>query len=152
APPPRNRNSPRGRKPLRKRAAPAHRAWSARGSSSRARHARPGAPMQLAPMRNARARAFSLAVVLSLATAFASLPCACSGSAGYSGRYQAGVGDGRFTLDFKGGNKVKVSIGTASKVDELSHDCVYEVHEDRITFTTDEPMGVPMTLKIEGDT
>jgi hypothetical protein len=81
----------------------------------------------------------------------------CSGSsAGLSGRYQAKEGTGKdagvVTIDFKGGNKVNVSLGTAEKEEQLTHHCVYTVNGQKITVTTDEPMGVPMSLLIEGDT
>jgi hypothetical protein len=81
----------------------------------------------------------------------------CSGSpAGLSGRYQAREGTGKdagvVTIDFKGGNKVNVSLGTAEKEEQLTHHCVYTVDGNKLTMTTDEPMGVPMSLLIEGNT
>jgi hypothetical protein len=81
----------------------------------------------------------------------------CSGSpAGLSGRYQAREGTGRdagvVTIDFKGSNTVNVSLGTAEKEEQLTHHCVYTVNGNKLTVTTDEPMGVPMSLLIEGNT
>ena len=73
----------------------------------------------------------------------------CSGSAGgFSGRYEADLGGGSAVLDFQGGNKVNVSL--VSGTDSLTHHCVYTISDDKMLITTDEPMGVPMHLIIDG--
>ena len=75
----------------------------------------------------------------------------CSGSAGgFSGKYVADLGGGSAVLDFQGGNKVDdVSLVTGK--DEMTHHCVYAIADDKMLITTDEPMGVPMNLIIDGD-
>lgn len=76
----------------------------------------------------------------------------CSSStSGYSGRYEAEMEGGKFRIDFEGGNKAKVSI-VAPDGQAISHNCVYAINGTKMTFTTDEPMGAPMTLTIDGDT
>ena len=90
--------------------------------------------------RRFRARIASIALMLA---------AACSGSAGgFSGRYEADLGEGKAVLDFQGGNKVNVSLVAGS--DSLTHHCVYTITDDKMLITTDEPMGVPMHLIIEG--
>ena len=92
-------------------------------------------------------RLASVAVVLALAAA---IEVGCSGSAGgFSGRYEADLGGGSAVLDFKGGNKVNVSL-VAGK-DEMTHHCIYTIADDTMRITTDEPMGAPMNLIIDGD-
>jgi len=86
---------------------------------------------------------FVLAVSLSAAAA-------CSGSSGgFSGHYEADLGDGTANLDFEGGNKVNVSL--VSGKESLVHHCVYTISDDKMVITTDEPMGVPMHLVVDGD-
>jgi len=98
-------------------------------------------------MRSVRVRLASLALVLSIATA---VEVGCTGSAGgFTGRYEADLGGGSAVLDFQGGNKVNVSL--VSGKDSLTHHCIYVVAEDKMLITTDEPMGVPMNLIIDGD-
>ena len=76
---------------------------------------------------------------------------ACSGSAGgYSGRYEGDMGGGKVWLDFQGGNKVKVSLVSPDGKDTLAHNCVYVLVDGKMTITTDEPMGVPMHLVVDG--
>jgi hypothetical protein len=75
--------------------------------------------------------------------------CGCSCSSGeYSGRYVADMGGGKAVLDFHGSNEVKVSL-ISSTGEEISHNSVYTVKDDKMFITTDEPMGVPMTVVIE---
>ena len=89
----------------------------------------------------------SIAVVLSLATG---IELGCSGSAGgFSGKYVADLGGDSAVLDFQGGNKVCVSL--VSGKDEMTHHCIYTIADDKMLITTDEPMGVPMNLIIDGD-
>lgn len=88
---------------------------------------------------------FALALSLALA-----IEVGCSRSAGgFSGRYEADLGGGSAVLDFQGGNKVNVSL--VSGKDSLTHHCIYAIAEDKMMITTDEPMGVPMSLIIDGD-
>lgn len=79
---------------------------------------------------------------------------ACGGGAGggYSGKYVTDLGGGTATLDFGSDNKVTVTLASDDGKDTLVHHCIYVVSGDKMVVTTDEPMGVPMTLKIEGDT
>ena len=99
------------------------------------------------PKNFVRVRLAPLAFGLSLAIAVAS---GCSGSAGgFSGRYEADLGGGSAVLDFQGGNKVNVSL--VSGKDSLTHHCIYTISDDKMLITTDEPMGVPMNLIIDGD-
>jgi hypothetical protein len=91
-----------------------------------------------------------LRVPLALAAALGIAWSGCSGSGGrFSGRYEADLGGGSAVLDFQGGNKVNVSL--VSGKDSLTHHCIYVVAEDKMLITTDEPMGVPMNLIIDGD-
>ena len=74
----------------------------------------------------------------------------CSGSSdGYSGRYEADMGGGLVVLDFHGRNEVKVSLMSPDGTDAISHNSVYVVVNDKMTITTEEPMGVPMYLVIK---
>ena len=92
----------------------------------------------------------SLSLVLCLASASSFATSSCSaGAGGFSGRYEADLGGGSAVLDFQGGNKVNVSL--VSGKDSLTHHCIYVVAEDKMLITTDEPMGVPMNLIIDGD-
>jgi len=76
---------------------------------------------------------------------------ACSPSAGgFSGRYEADMAGGKVWVDFQGGNKCKVSLVSPDGKDSISHNCVYTINENRMTITTDEPMGVPMHLVVDG--
>jgi hypothetical protein len=79
---------------------------------------------------------------------------ACGGGSGgaYSGTYVTDLGGGTATLEFGSQNKVTVTLASSDGKDKLVHHCIYVVSGDRMVVTTDEPMGVPMTLKIEGDT
>ena len=86
---------------------------------------------------------------LALALVFST---ACSGSSGFSGRYQAAEMGDMVTLDFENGNQVNVWLGPPGAKDSLVHHCIYTVSEDKMVITTDEPMGVPMHLKTVGDT
>jgi hypothetical protein len=94
-------------------------------------------------------RACSILVVAAL-TAVALL--GCSGSVGgYSGHYEADMGGGKVMLDFSGGNKVNVTLASPDGKDSIMHHCVYVVSDGKMVITTDEPMGVPMTLAVAGD-
>jgi hypothetical protein len=89
-----------------------------------------------------------LALVLAAALGIAS--SGCSGSGGrFAGRYEADLGGGSAVLDFQGGNKVNVSLVSGN--DSLTHHCVYAIADDKMMITTDEPMGVPMSLIVDGD-
>ena len=81
----------------------------------------------------------------------------CSGSSGgsagaYSGRYEADMGGGKVLLDFSGSNKVNVTLASPDGKDTIMHHCVYVVSGGKMLITTDEPMGVPMTLTVAGNT
>jgi hypothetical protein len=74
---------------------------------------------------------------------------ACGGSSGLSGTYEAAMPEGgAIRVEFQGGNKAKVSL-VAPGQGELSHNCVYTQNGTKLHFTTDEPMGAPMTLVYE---
>ena len=99
-----------------------------------------------ASYRNRRA---SLSFVFALSVALSVGAASCSGSAGgFSGKYVADMGDGSAVLDFQGGNKVNVSLVSGS--DSLTHHCIYTIADEKMVITTDEPMGVPMHLIIDG--
>ena len=89
-----------------------------------------------------------LSRIASLALALAAFGCSGS-SSGLSGRYEADLGGGSAVLEFHGSNKVDVSL--VSGEDKLTHHCVYTVDGNKLVATTDEPMGVPMHLVIDGD-
>ena len=77
----------------------------------------------------------------------------CSGSSGsYSGIYVADIMGGKAELDFVGGNKVNVSLVSPDGKDRLTHHSVFAIDGNRMLVTTDEPMGVPMHLTIDGGT
>ena len=104
-------------------------------------------------LRSTRARRalFVLAFTLSLASGLAG--CGCSGSKGsFSGRYQASQGTESITLDFRNEERVTVSLTSGDGEEELSHDCRYTVDGRTITITTQEPLGAPLCLTIEGGT
>jgi hypothetical protein len=100
------------------------------------------------PNPRPRIRIAILALSLSLAAGIGAV--GCSGSAGgLSGHYEADMGDGKITLDFSGSNHVNVSL--VSGKDSLTHHCVYTRDGNKLVATTDEPMGVPMHLIVDGD-
>ena len=75
----------------------------------------------------------------------------CSGSSGsYSGLYVADIMGGKAELDFVGGNKVNVSLVSPDGKDRMTHHSVFAIDGNRMLITTDEPMGVPMHLTIDG--
>jgi hypothetical protein len=76
-----------------------------------------------------------------------------SGSSGdFSGRYKAAEMGDRVTLEFQIANQVNVWLGPPGAKDSLVHLCIYAISDDKRVITTDEPMGVPMHLKIAGET
>jgi hypothetical protein len=98
-------------------------------------------------------RFVSFAFALSMATIASIGWSGCSGSSsGFSGRYSADMGGGSVNLDFEGSNKVNVSLVSPDGKDTLTHHCVYTISENRMVITTDEPMGVPMSLIVDGGT
>jgi len=90
----------------------------------------------------------SLALLLAALASTAWTGCSDSPS-GLSGRYEAYLGGGSAVLDFQGGNKVNVSL--VSGQDSLTHHCIYAIADNKMMITTDEPMGVPMNLIIDGN-
>jgi hypothetical protein len=99
------------------------------------------------PKNSHHVRLASIALVLSLAT---SVGTGCSSAeGGFLGKYEADLGGGSAVLDFQGGNKVNVSL--VSGKDEMTHHCIYTIADDKMMITTSEPMGVPMSLIIDGD-
>ncbi len=92
--------------------------------------------------------AFAATFGLAASIVVGSAGCSCS-AGGFSGRYEADLGGGSAVLDFKGGNKVNVSL--VSGKDQMTHHCIYAIADDKMMITTDEPMGVPMSLIIDGD-
>lgn len=103
----------------------------------------------MSPRNCIRSRLASLALALPIATAAGIAAVSCSGSAGgFSGKYEADLGGGSAVLDFQGGNKVNVSL--VSGTESLTHHCIYTISDDKMLITTDEPMGVPMHLIIDG--
>ena len=98
-----------------------------------------------------RCASFALAFTVALASALSG--SGCSGSDGsFSGRYQASQGAESIMLDFQNDERVTISLVSGEGEDELSHACLYTVSGDTITITTEEPLGVPLSLTIEGDT
>ena len=90
-------------------------------------------------------RLATLVLAASLSTA-----AGCSGSSSrFSGHYEADLGDGTANLDFEGDNKVNVSL--VSGKESLVHHCIYTISDNKMVITTDEPMGVPMHLIVDGD-
>jgi hypothetical protein len=99
----------------------------------------------LAGLRESRRSKICIALFLVLA--------ACSGSTGgYSGRYEGDMMGGKVWVDFQGGAKCKVTLVSPDGKDSMSHNCVYVLADGKMTITTDEPMGVPMHLVVDGAT
>ena len=74
----------------------------------------------------------------------------CGGSSELSGTYEAALPDGvRARIVFAEGNKAKVSLLGDGEGEELTHNTVYTKNGNKLHFTTDEPMGVPMDLIYE---
>ena len=100
--------------------------------------------------RSMQDRLARISCALFLVAAASAAWTGCSGPIGeFSGRYEADLGGGSAVLDFQGGNKVNVSL--VSGKDSLTHHCIYAVADNKMMITTDEPMGVPMNLIIDGD-
>ncbi len=96
-----------------------------------------------------RDRLASLSLALCLATASSAGLWGCSSAdGGFSGKYEADLGGGSVVLDFQGGNKVNVSLVSGN--DSLTHHCIYTIADNKMVITTDEPMGAPMHLRIDG--
>lgn len=74
----------------------------------------------------------------------------CGKSSGFSGTYEADMGDGgAVRIAFEGGDKAKVSLIGPDGQGEMSHNSVYTVDGKKLHFTTDEPFGAPMDLIYE---
>jgi hypothetical protein len=74
----------------------------------------------------------------------------CGESSELSGTWEAALPDGvRARIVFADGNKAKVSLLGEGPGEELTHNTVYTKTGNKLHFTTDEPMGVPMNLVYE---
>jgi len=74
----------------------------------------------------------------------------CGESSELSGTWEAALPGGEGArIVFTGGNKAKVSLFGAGPGEELTHNTVYTRTGNKLHFTTDEPMGVPMDLTYE---
>jgi hypothetical protein len=72
----------------------------------------------------------------------------CGESSELSGTWEAALPGGEGArIVFTGGNKAKVSLFGPGA--ELTHNTVYTKTGNKLHFTTDEPMGVPMDLTYE---
>jgi hypothetical protein len=75
---------------------------------------------------------------------------ACGSSSELSGTYEAALPGGEGArIVFSSGNKAKVSLFGPAGAGEISHNTVYTRDGNKLHFTTDEPMGVPMDLVYE---
>lgn len=74
----------------------------------------------------------------------------CGDSSEPSGTYEAALPGGEgVRIVFTGDNKATVSLFAAGQGEELTHNTVYTKTGNRLHFTTDEAMGVPMDLIYE---
>ena len=74
----------------------------------------------------------------------------CGESSELSGTYEAALPGGEgVRIVFTGGNKAQVSLLGGGQGEELTHNTVYTKNGNKLHFTTDEPMGVPMDLIYE---
>jgi hypothetical protein len=110
---------------------------------------RPSRGSKLNTKRSIHARLRSISLALLIAVPVAGTWSCTRSAGGFSGRYEVDFGGGSAVLDFKGVNKVNVSL--VSGKEEMTHHCVYAIADDKMMITTDEPMGVPMNLIIDGD-
>jgi len=96
--------------------------------------------------RRVMATALRALVAVMAAVTFAG----CGESSELSGTWEAALPGGEGArIVFTGGNKAQVSLFGSGPGEELTHNTVYTKNGNRLHFTTDEPMGVPMDLIYE---
>lgn len=98
-------------------------------------------------MRAAVVRRRLAAVIMATVAVVIAVGFAGCGSSEPSGTYEAAFpGGGGVRIVFSDDNKARVSLFSPGGDGEISHNTVYSRDGDKLHFTTNEPMGVPMDL------